>query len=92
MTTRKNFAEDLAEEYDFNSKEQYFEYIVDSLINGNRSQVRELFNQMHADDKEYFLENWLKSWLIREIEFFNVKYLETYTTINALCINQIKGG
>lgn len=64
MNTRKKFAEDLAKEYDFESKEQYFEYIVDSLINGNRSQVRELFNQMHADDKEYFLINWLhgSSW------------------------------
>ena len=50
----------LAKEYEFENEQQYFEYIVQSLINGQRSQVRELFNQMKKEDKEEFLNNFLE--------------------------------
>ena len=53
------YAEDLAKEYDFNTKEEYFDYIVTSLINGQRKQVKDLFNQMHPSDKEEFLNDFL---------------------------------
>jgi len=53
------YAEDLAKEYDFNTKEEYFNYIVESLINGNRTQVKELFNQMKPESKNEFLINYL---------------------------------
>lgn len=48
-------AEDLAKEYDFKTDDDYFNYIVESLINGNRQQVRDLFNKMITYDKQRFL-------------------------------------
>lgn len=53
------YAEDLAKEYDFQSETEYFDYIINSLVNGNRQQVRNLFNQMKKSDKETFLINHL---------------------------------
>ena len=53
------YAEDLAKEYDFSNTNDYYQYIVDSLVNGQRSQVKSLFNQMKPEDKEYFLINFL---------------------------------
>ena len=90
MNTRKKFAEDLAREYDFESKEQYFEYIVDSLVNGNRSQVKELFNQMHADDKEHFLIEWLP--FINSQEYENWQSLPMWgycNSIKNICIGEL---
>ena len=56
----KNRAETLAKEYEFEHENEYYDYIVVSLINGQRQQVRDLFNQMHNDDKQYFLNNYLQ--------------------------------
>lgn len=39
----------------------YYQYIIDSLINGQRKQVIELFNDMHEEEQEYFLINWLEN-------------------------------
>ena len=58
--SKLKFAEDLAKEYDFKTKEEYFNYIVESLENGNRKQVRELFNQMVGFDQKDFLVDYLK--------------------------------
>ena len=55
----KKYAETLAREYDFETKEHYFEYIVESLINGQRQQVRNLFNKMNAYDQKEFLVDYL---------------------------------
>lgn len=55
----KKYAIDLAKEYDFSNENEYFQYIVDSLINGNRQQVRDLFNQMKPEDQEEFLTTYL---------------------------------
>ena len=55
----KKYAEDLAKEYGFNTKEEYFDYIVCSLINGQRQQVRNLFNTMKGHDQEEFLTSYL---------------------------------
>ena len=55
----KKTAETLAKEYDFNTKEDYFNYIVDSLINGQRQQMRNLFNQMNPYDQKEFLVDYL---------------------------------
>ena len=52
-------AEDLAKEYDFNTKEEYFNYIVDSLINGQRQQVKNLFVKMNNDSMLEFLNDFL---------------------------------
>ena len=55
----KKYAEDLAKEYDFKTKEEYYNYIVESLVNGQRQQVKDLFNAMHKDDQQNFLINYL---------------------------------
>ena len=56
----RKYAETLSKEYDFETKEDYYNYIVESLINGNRSQVRNLFNQMKGCDQQEFLNNYLE--------------------------------
>lgn len=56
----RKYAETLAKEYEFETKEDYYNYIVESLINGNRSQVRSLFNQMKGCDQQEFLNNYLE--------------------------------
>lgn len=53
-------AHTLAKEYELgNEADFYFDYIIQSLRNGQRQQVRNLFNQMHKDDKQHFLVNYL---------------------------------
>ena len=52
----KKYAEDLARELDLGqTKEDYFDYIIDSLRNGNSTQMRRLFNAMKKFDKKTFL-------------------------------------
>ena len=38
--------------YEFENEYEYFDYIIESLINGNRTQCRELFNDLREDDKK----------------------------------------
>ena len=53
-------ADKLAESHEVGSSpSEYFNYIVDSLINGQRQQVRELFNDMEPEDKNVFLNQFL---------------------------------
>ena len=56
----KKYAEDLANEYEFNTAEEFFNYIVDSLINGQRKQARELFLKMKPSSQEEFLNDFLQ--------------------------------
>ena len=54
-------ADSLAKDYELGTDVvDYYNYIVESLINGQRQEVRELFNQMHKDDKQNFLVNFLE--------------------------------
>lgn len=46
----------LAKELDFNQEYEYFDYCIDSFINGNRSQCRKLFAAMRHDDKKALLK------------------------------------
>ena len=39
----------------FETIEDYYNYIVESLINGQRGQVRSLFNQMPSENKKEFM-------------------------------------
>jgi nucleoid-associated protein YejK len=57
----KKFAETLAREYEREDKADFFEYIVESLINGQRQQVRNLFNEMKKDSQREFLNDYLES-------------------------------
>ena len=55
----KKYAETLAKELEFKTAEDYFNYIVESLINGQRQQVRDLFNAMRKYDQNLFLTTYL---------------------------------
>jgi len=51
--------------YEFKSIEDYFNYIVDSQINGNSQQVRDLFKKLSSTQKVLFfryLEQFDKSY------------------------------
>ena len=58
---KRKYAEDLAKDYDFETRDDYFNYIVDSLVNGQRQQVRNLFNQMKSEDQREFLNDFLRN-------------------------------
>ena len=44
-------------ELDFNTIEEYFEYILDSRANGQRKQAQELYKKLSTRQKNDF-ENW----------------------------------
>jgi len=48
----------LAEQYELEpaTKESFFEYIIDSNVNGQNSQMTKLFNQMDLNDKSMFID------------------------------------
>jgi len=57
----KQQAETLAKEYELgNTKEDFFSYILESLINGQRQQMKDLFNMMKGEDKKMFLVDYLE--------------------------------
>ena len=45
--------------YEYETIEDYYEYIVESEINGNYSQMKELFNKLAKGQKASFLV-WLR--------------------------------
>jgi len=56
----KKRAETLAKDHELGTTaKDFYQYIIDSLINGQRQQVRSLFNEMHKDNKQDFLINFL---------------------------------
>lgn len=52
MVSKKNI-----NDLDFENINQYFEYIISSEINGNRSQVYSLINKLSTQQKKDFLEH-----------------------------------
>ena len=55
----KKYAETLAREYDRETKEDYFDIIIESGVNGQWSQVKSQFNAMKKDSQQDFLINYL---------------------------------
>jgi len=49
----------LCKELDLEQDYQYFEYLIESKINGNYSQLREGFKAMKKDDQRTFLNDHL---------------------------------
>jgi hypothetical protein len=49
--------------YGFNSDMQYFEMIVESVINGNREQAKEQFKAMKQEDKIRFVQSIFGAWV-----------------------------
>jgi hypothetical protein len=45
----------LAKELDFTTEQEYFEYMIDSYVNGCFSQCKNLFNEMSKADQKQFL-------------------------------------
>lgn len=52
----------LLKSYNFNSDMQYFEMIVESVINGQRTQAKEQFKAMPKADKKNFLVAIFGNW------------------------------
>lgn len=52
----------LLKDYELNSDMQYFEMIADSVINGQRTQAKELFRAMRRKDKKAFVVAIYTSW------------------------------
>jgi ABC-type metal ion transport system substrate-binding protein len=46
---------ELAKELDFTTEQEYFEYIIDSEINGQRQQVKRLIKALKKDDIKTFI-------------------------------------
>jgi len=68
----------LAKEFDFNYISDYYEYIIESYINGNFSQVRKLFLNIKKSQRELFI-----SYLLNNKESYPdywEKILKTVTT------------
>jgi hypothetical protein len=59
----------LAKELDFTIESEYFDYCIDSYINGQRSQCRNLFAKMKKEDQKNLLR-WLKEYGDNEIYTF----------------------
>jgi hypothetical protein len=52
-------AKNLAKSYELGTCEyDYYNYIVDSYINGQKKQCIDLFKQMNKQDRSYFLNNY----------------------------------
>jgi len=49
----------LAKELGFNSENEYLEYIVQSFVNGQKSQCLDLFNAMSHNNKNHFIVSFL---------------------------------
>jgi len=69
---RKKKLINLAKEHDFETEEQYLDYILESEINGQQQQVRELYKAMSYDDRNYFFETYYKNCAFPKEEMENV--------------------
>jgi len=47
----------LAKELDFNSETEYFDYLIESHVNGQFSQCRRLFSEMKKEDQKTFVRH-----------------------------------
>jgi hypothetical protein len=45
----------LIKAYEFRDENEYFEYCINSYLNGNKQQAKQLFTQMKLEDKKSFL-------------------------------------
>jgi len=46
----------LAKELDFTTENEYFDYLIDSHINGNFSSCKRLFAEMRKEDQKRLIE------------------------------------
>jgi len=55
LINEKSNADKLAKELDFSEARDYYDYIEESAINGQRKQSLDLFNDLNSDGKKEFL-------------------------------------
>ncbi len=58
LTVKKQFPKSvltLAKQLDFTTPEQYFNYCVESYVNGNKEQCKDLFFSMKFHDRKWLL-------------------------------------
>jgi len=56
MLTESKSAKDLAKDHDFTTDIEFFDYIEESLINGQRKQMNDLFKMMDKDSRKAFFD------------------------------------
>ena len=64
-----------AKELDFYNEVDYYQYIVDSLVNGQKKQCKELFNELNES----------------EIKMFEVYMLESLSTVLLVTLFKLLG-
>jgi len=60
----------LAKELDFTTETEYFDYLIESYINGQFTQCRNLFNAMKKEDKKGFIKYVDNSYTEKDIKDF----------------------
>lgn len=60
----------LAKELEFNSELEYFTYCIETYINGQRTQCRNLFNAMKKEDQKELL-NFINRQFVPMDEIYN---------------------
>ena len=60
----------LAKELDFTTETEYFDYLIESYINGQFTQCRNLFNAMKKEDKKEFIKYVDNSYTEKDIKDF----------------------
>ncbi len=75
---------DLAKGLDFDSEIQYFDYIVGSLINGQRQQVKKLFAAMLIEDQKEFLFEYIDNDSLNQNEVYIICIDVLFDTIEKL--------
>ena len=73
----------LAKELDFETDVRYFEYIIESLINGQRQQVRDLFNDLSNYEKSHFLNRYVDNYFVG---YYSAEHLDQ---VREICINEL---
>jgi len=80
-------AEKLAKLCQFNSEDEYYHYIVHSLIVGQKSQSILLFKKMNNDSQQYFLIEYLDEKYEEYKDCFRI--LTAYIEIKNLLIKEV---
>lgn len=69
-------------QYEFNTIEEYFDYIIESKTNGQHTQARELFNDLSEHQKRQFYD-YLETVIYYEMHDNGKMWREEFTQIRA---------
>lgn len=74
--SNKKLLINLAKDLDFETEMEYFDYIIDSMYNGQPQQVKRLYNDMKPCDRKEFV-TWILSDVHTSDELIIDKLLKT---------------